>query len=326
LLYRRARGGRLKGGGTDLAKAVDEVISCRGFDDLIYCTEIGFVPFTKDSVGWTDYMDRALAGVSSDTGDMSLADLVVWLEGLSPSELAERQAAQFDSAELAVGRLAAADAMAAPERRAGSKDRSGAAPPTVVDPGGGGSPPDSRQIMSGYFVEQTTDFYCGPATMDSIDWADDGYQNGQSFWAGSGYLNTDQQGATAIADMVAVTNSVTTWDSAAHGGTYAMVSVVGKTKNWFMTQHELRIGVYGAPVIEHVMLWNDFFFYISQDHGGHFQTGKGYNSTAATISIFDPYDERDWVTGGSHSSGPHAVALQDLWDATTAHAQKNFGV
>ena len=93
-----------------------------------------------------------------------------------------------------------------------------------------------------------------------------------------------------------------------------------------MTQHEFRIGYYGAPVIEHVMLKTAFFFYINQNHGGHFQTGKGYNSTAETISIFDPYDERDWVTGGSHSSGPHAVQLDDLWDATQDHAQKNFGV
>lgn len=44
-----------------------------------------------------------------------------------------------------------------------------------------------------------------------------------------------------------------------------------------------------------------------------------------TISIFEPYDERDWYEHGYHTGKPQQVAFQDMWDATYYHPQHNFG-
>ena len=185
--------------------------------------------------------------------------------------------------------------------------------------------PTYRYIIYNYYVQQSKNYYCGPATMDAIDWADDGGQNGQAFWAGSSYLRTDIQGATALSDLVNLTNTYTNWDWSSRGGSYAMVSVSGKSQTWFMIQHELRIGVYGAPIIEHVKLRNEYFTYLRYDHGGHFQTGRGYSYQLNTISIFEPYDERDWTTYGYATGKVQYVPVKNLYDATQIHPHKNMG-
>jgi hypothetical protein len=187
------------------------------------------------------------------------------------------------------------------------------------------SAPTYRYIIYDYYVQQSTNYYCGPATMDAIDWADDGFQNGQSFWAGSSFLRTDQQGATALSDLVLITNNNTGWDSSSHGGSYSMVSVSGKSLAWFVDQHELRIGVYGAPIIEHVKLRNEYYTYLRYDHGGHFQTGRGYSNNSSTIAIFEPYDERDWSSGGYYTGKRQYVPYQNIYDATQVHPHKNMG-
>ena len=197
--------------------------------------------------------------------------------------------------------------------------------PAVYDPPGP-VPPAYRYIIFNYYVEQTESYYCGPATMDSIDWADDGWQNGQEFWAGPNYLNTDAQGATALADLVDGTNDWTGWDSSSHGGSYAMVSVDGKTQSWFVTQHKLRIGAYGAPVIEHVRLRTAYFPYLRYNASGHFQTGRGYSDNTGKIAIFEPYDERDWRSGGYATGRRQYVLYANMWDATRTHPHENFGV
>jgi hypothetical protein len=181
--------------------------------------------------------------------------------------------------------------------------------------------PNYRYIIYDYYREQETSYWCGPATMESLADAD-GNDQTQSHWADE--LDTTEEG-TSIWNLVPVINDHTNWDSSSHGGSYAVVSVSGKDQNWFVAQHEERIGIYGAPIAEHVKLWKTYFDYLKYDHGGHYQTGRGYSHSNNKIAIFEPFDERDWCWQGNYTGKRQYVSFQNMWDATYVHPQKNFG-
>lgn len=185
-------------------------------------------------------------------------------------------------------------------------------------------PPYYRHIIPDYYREQIKSYYCGPATMETFGDAD-GNDHDQYYWADK--LDTEPHGLTYIGNFIPVINDYTNWDASYRGGPYAVVSVHGPGKDidWFIAQHEIRIGIYGAPIIEHVVLHTDYFHYLRYDHGGHYQTGRGYSHVADTISIFEPYDEQDWYEHGYHTGKPQQVAFQDMWNATYYHPQHNFG-
>jgi|GEM_PF-5004016 len=182
--------------------------------------------------------------------------------------------------------------------------------------------PNYRYIIKDYYREQEEPYYCGPATMESFADAD-GNDQTQPHWAG--VLGTTQAYGTWIGNLVPAINNHTNWDSSSHGGSYAVVSVAGKDQNWFVAQHEERIGVYGAPIAEHVKLRKTYFDYLQYDHGGHYQTGRGYSHSNNKIAIFEPFDERDWCSGGNYTGKRQYVSFGDMWGATYVHPQKNFG-
>ena len=101
----------------------------------------------------------------------------------------------------------------------------------------------------------------------------------------------------------------------------------GRTQGYYMLVHELRIGVGGAPVVEHVYLNTEYFDYLDLHtwNGPHFQTGRGYSCNTNTISIFESYDERDCISGGAHSGMVQYVPLSDMYNATQARPHKNMG-
>ncbi|MEA3309745.1 MAG: hypothetical protein U9Q70_09580 [Chloroflexota bacterium] len=182
--------------------------------------------------------------------------------------------------------------------------------------------PNYRYIIYPYYREQVASNYCGVVTMESFADAD-GYDQNQYYWAEK--LGTDTIGYTYIGNLIPVINDYTNWNSASHGGDYAVVSVAGKDQSWFVAQHEERIGIYGAPIAEHVNLWKMYFEYLQYNHGGHFQTGRGYSQYSDVIAIFEPYDERDWYSHGNHTGKRQYVPFNKLWGATQIHPQQNFG-
>ncbi len=138
-------------------------------------------------------------------------------------------------------------------------------------------------------------------------------------------MGTEIYKLTYIQDLVGAINS-TYWSMPGNGGAYAVVSVAGRDRNWFVAQHEVRIGIYGAPIAEHVWFKKAYFNYLwYDDYGGHYQTGRGYNHGTQTIAIFEPYDERDWRPNGNQTAGARVVSFDNMWSATDAHPQKNFG-
>lgn len=182
--------------------------------------------------------------------------------------------------------------------------------------------PGGATIMYGYYHKQDKSYYCGVATMQMIHWFATGVQlNQTSYWAPR--LNTTTAG-TALSDIVLRINTDTNLDTA-HGGSYSMVSIIGHDLNWFRTVNETRIGVYGAPIVEHVMLKRAYYTYLKYDHGGHFQVGRGYSNTDDNLYVMEPYNERDWSSTGNVTGTYQSVPFANVWNATQAHSHKNFG-
>ncbi len=108
--------------------------------------------------------------------------------------------------------------------------------------------PKSAVILQGYFREQETSYWCGPATMESIADAD-GFDRTQSWWANE--LGTTQNG-TSLYAIVTHINSHTRWDDNPEVGDYAIISVRGRTLSWFINFYRLHLGVGRAPIVNHV--------------------------------------------------------------------------
>lgn len=288
-----------------------DIIQCTSIDGHNFCTEVGFVALTPGSIEWSDYIDGLLGVEGGIPRDPEFHALAQYLESLSPDKLEARQNAQIMDARLAVGKVEAFDEVAA-----------GATSGDLVLRNVG-VPAKSAFIMSGKNVEQERSYWCGPAVLQMIDWADPGDTDGkdsQQTWAN--LLHTTTAG-TSIANMVAQVNASTTWDGRA--GKYAVISLAGRTAGWFRSMHVTQLFHHEAPIIEHVLLEQAYFKYLAFDHGGHYQVGRGYTDGGNSIVIFEPYDERDYRADGNHTSGSRTVGYRELYAATVKHPQQNFG-
>jgi hypothetical protein len=190
-------------------------------------------------------------------------------------------------------------------------------PPVVVKP-----KPVSNYIMKGYQTSQDRGYWCGPATFQSIDWADDKQKDTQASWAKD--LGATSSG-TAISAMVKQTNLKTNWDLAA--GTYIVQNVSHWTPAKFLQVHQNHLGDGApAPVIEHVQLLKRYFPYLAFNHSGHYQVGRGYNKKAGTIGIFEVFNERRFNSRGNKTDGPRNIPATAMFNATLANQFKNIGL
>ncbi|WP_433159051.1 C39 family peptidase [Kribbella sp. CA-247076] len=183
-------------------------------------------------------------------------------------------------------------------------------------------PPKSSYIMKGFQTSQEKGYWCGPATFQSIDWADDNQKDTQASWAKD--LGTTTSG-TAITAMVKQTNLKTNWDLAA--GTYIVQSVGHWNAQKFFAVHQNHLGDgKPAPIIEHTQLLKRYFPYLAFNHSGHFQVGRGYDRTKGTIAIYEVFNERRFNSRGNITSGPKNIPATALFNATLANAFKNIGL
>ena len=175
--------------------------------------------------------------------------------------------------------------------------------------------PTSRYLIYSAYREQVEEYYCGPATFQSIDGGDDGGFESQAFWAG--LLGTTTDG-TAMWQMIADINTYTNWDQLV--GPYVETSTIGKSASWYFDAHQINIGLSGAIVVEHVRLELPYYPYLARSHSGHFQTGRGYSTTSNTISVFEPYDEQDWPGGGNATGKVQYVPYTNVYNANQHYA------
>jgi hypothetical protein len=182
--------------------------------------------------------------------------------------------------------------------------------------------PSSSYIMKGFQTSQEKGYWCGPATFQSIDWADDRQKDTQASWAKD--LGTTSSG-TAITAMVKQTNLKTNWDLAA--GSYIVQSVGHWNTQKFLAVHRSHLGDgKPAPIIEHPQLLKRYFPYLAFNHSGHFQVGRGYDTQKGTIAIFEVFNERRFNSRGNVTHGPKNVPASALFNATLANAFKNIGL
>ncbi|MER7250551.1 C39 family peptidase [Kribbella sp. NPDC000426] len=181
--------------------------------------------------------------------------------------------------------------------------------------------PASAYIMKGFQTSQEKGYWCGPATFQSIDWADDNQKDTQASWAKDLGSTT---GGTAISAMVKQTNVKTAWPKSA--GTYIVQNVSDWNAQTFFTVHQKHLGVYKAPVIEHVQLLKRYFPYLAFNHSGHYQVGRGYDKANGTIAIFEVFNERRFNSRGNVTDGPRNIPASALFNATLANSFQNIGL
>ncbi|MGW5193346.1 C39 family peptidase [Kribbella sp. NPDC004138] len=206
----------------------------------------------------------------------------------------------------------------APTRTAPTGGTPTAVPTTPVAPV---AAPASAYLMKGFQTSQEKGYWCGPATFQSIDWADDNQKDTQASWAKD--LGSTTSG-TAISAMVKQTNLKTAWPKSA--GTYIVQNVSHWNAQTFFTVHQKHLGVYKAPVIEHVQLLKRYFPYLAFNHSGHYQVGRGYDKAKGTIAIFEVFNERRFNSRGNVTDGPKNIPASALFNATLANSFQNIGL
>ncbi|CAM5786312.1 Peptidase C39-like domain-containing protein OS=Cellulomonas persica OX=76861 GN=CPE01_12780 PE=4 SV=1 [Cellulomonas persica] len=337
--------------GTSSATAAEaDVVQCATVDGLKFCTEVGFTKESTTAIRARVHRTMASANTAFaagplDTGDLTPAEQLAQLAGLTPEQLKARQDAQLAEARDAVGRMKLVDyvdsgkpipagffakypqlhvkegSAQARALRAGTSMRFAAASGNSTRLAVSSDPSkDYEYIMPNVARDQKTSYWCGPATMEMMDLGDGGSLRTQAKWAELLGTTTDGTGIGAMKDGM---NAYTTWDNTA--GKYVTVDLSDRTASWFFSAHRTRVGFTKSPVVEHVQLLMKYFSYLNYNHGGHYQVGRGYSSTTGNvIGIIDPYDERDYRSGGAASGGYHVIPLDKMWGATLANVNQNF--
>ncbi|WP_344238331.1 hypothetical protein [Kribbella hippodromi] len=334
----------------DTSAQAASMLRCFKLDTENYCLGLGFVEKVPTGAQRHALMSqpdlRAADDVNAEqdipTGDLTAAAFVAQRAALPKSsrvtvELDEMRAA-WNGREKAreLREIAEANtpppnpeptASPAPTRTAPTVGPSSPKPTPSTTPAGPQTPaaplaaPASAYIMKGYQTSQEKGYWCGPATFQSIDWADDNQKDTQASWAKDLGSTT---GGTAISAMVQQTNLKTGWPKSA--GTYIVQNVSGWNAQTFFEVHQKHLGVYKAPVIEHVQLLKRYFPYLAFNHSGHYQVGRGYNKANGTIAIFEVFNERRFNSRGNVTDGPKNIPASALFNATLANSFQNIGL
>jgi hypothetical protein len=303
----------------DTSAQASSVLRCFKLDDENYCLGLGLVDKVPTGAHLQAVMSPPSAtadgvvGVEQDipTGDQTPAAFVAERASMPKSarvnaELDEMQAA-WDGREKA--------------RELRLLDTSTDARPQSAAPTATPTPPGSAYIMKGYRTSQEKGYWCGPATFQSIDWADDDQKDTQASWAKD--LGSTTSG-TAISSMVKQTNLKTKWDVAA--GTYIVQNVSHWNAQKFFQVHQKHLGTNRAPIIEHTQLLKRYFPYLAFNHSGHYQVGRGYDKANGTIAIFEVFNERRFNSRGNVTDGPKNIPASALFNATLANSFRNIGL
>jgi hypothetical protein len=306
------------------AEQATQVMRCFKLDEENYCLGLGFVDQVPTGAELSATATTPDVGATGDTGveqDIATGDQ-------SPAAFVAERAAMPKDQRVAAELEEMQTAWDGRDKARGLR-LLGVGEPTRTTPPPPGPPtplkpalPSSSYIMKGYQTSQEKGYWCGPATFQSIDWADDKQQDTQASWAKD--LGSTSSG-TAISAMVKQTNLKTKWDIAA--GTYIVQNVGHWDTKKFFTVHQNHLGdAAPAPVIEHVQLLKRYFPYLAFNHSGHYQVGRGYDTKNGTIGIFEVFNEHRFNSRGNVTNGPKNIPASALFNATLANSFKNIGL
>ncbi|KAA1419176.1 hypothetical protein F0U44_12045 [Nocardioides humilatus] len=262
--------------GLTLAKKAELVAPCAtlSFGD-VFCLGLGY----RDSL---PHYGRLLRDWRS--GGTGALPFRAWVEqrwAMSNRDRARAQATEVGDAQASLDKAMAVDAFIDSldtDAPLPTMDSLSAQQTDLDRPAARTDPPEGsfRFIMSGHATKQAESYWCGVATFQMIEWADDDTKQTQAHWADE--LGTTSSG-TAISSIVSLINSQTRWDNAA--GYYIVQSVVGWSADRFFNVHQSHLGDGSpAPIVEHPLLSTTYFDYITRDGNGHFQVGRGFSDPA----------------------------------------------
>jgi len=319
------------------AEQATQVMRCFKLESENYCLGLGFVDQVPTGAEVTESVTAPNVSADAEPGAGPGGEQAVATGALSPAEFVAERAAMPKTARVNAELEEMQTAWDGRDKARTLRllGTSGTAnggtvedPPTKPPPPPLASPtpvkpkPTSAYIMKGYETSQEKGYWCGPATFQSIDWADDKQKDTQTSWAKD--LGATSSG-TAISAMVKQTNLKTTWDIAA--GTYIVQNVSHWDTQKFFTVHQNHLGDGApAPVIEHVQLLKRYFPYLAFNHSGHYQVGRGYDKAKGTIGIFEVFNERRFNSRGNVTNGPKNIPASALFNATLANQFKNIGL
>lgn len=323
-----------RSGKTTSAELAADAVRCASFEGQRYCLHSGWTTSSEAEVQQrTAAAARtAVAARQQDmttTGDQdALATLDRYAE-MSPQARAEAERAELVAAAKSVAKVWLTrhldDGVPLPtgflERHPEVKV------PTAGEARAEAAAPASATILNESRVaEQLRTYYCGPTSMQMIEWNWSGTINSQDHWADR--LGTTTSG-TSIYEMVRVTNESTGYDAEDRAGTYIVLDIGDYSwAKWWQLQVR-HIATYKAPVILHPVLLKRYYPYLSDDASGHYQVGRGYNANgddANLISFFEP-----WNQARFDPSEPSIARVQwreayKSYRANLAHPAHNIGV
>lgn len=273
------------------------LVRCVELEGQDYCLQVGFVKDADDPALWED-LERRVRRAPSRTGDLGLGQRLAQLAAMNANRRAELERQEIESATGAA--------------------RDDAQSSASVEPPDANVAGSHKILASSDARRQVESHWCGPATLQMIDGADDDGFDSQASWASD--LGTTSQG-TWIGSITQQINLKTAWDSRAGG--YAVRDISGWTKQDYWA-HVTRQLSAGAPYVEHPVLRNAYYPYLSTTggYGGHFQVGRGWERLAdgtRYIHIFEPFNEPDWTAYAVTTWGARRALLADVHAANLAN-------
>lgn len=321
---RAARPGKTMPG--DLASAA---VRCATFEGQRYCLNAGWTTSSEAEVQQRTAVAARTAARqqgSTATGDQDALATLDRYAALSPQARAKAERAELTNAARSVAKVwllrHTVDGVPLP------KDFVARHPEVRVASSRAATayPERATILRTDQVAEQTRTYYCGPTSMQMIEWGWSGTVNSQEYWAKR--LGTTTSG-TSIYEMVRVTNESTGYDAEERAGTYITLDIGDYSwVKWWQLQVR-HIARYKAPVILHPILLKRYYPYLDDDASGHFQVGRGYDANgdrANTISFFEP-----WNQARFDPSEPSIARVQwrdayKSYRANLAHPAHNIGV
>jgi len=187
-------------------------------------------------------------------------------------------------------------------RQGGGAKGTLAAKPTAID--------DSYFYFYTPTHYQGTAYYCGPASVQTIDdyW---GTASAQATIAK--YLGTTSAGT----DFSKVDNAINYYASQ----NYVYYSPCS-TRTDFVNRVSYGIATRRHPIVLDLKIDGGEMGNYRYDHDGHIVPLEAFDWRYAKVRLNDPYDEQDWRTGGGATGGHRLYDYWEVADALAAHFRR----
>ncbi|GAB2865937.1 C39 family peptidase [Nocardioides pacificus] len=331
-----------------------DAVRCATFEGERYCLNTGWTTESEDAVqarvaasARTVASRSARGSAPESTGDLDALALAQRVARMAPAARARAERRELVEAARSVAKvvllrhqvqgtpLPAGFLDRHPEVRpstAGISARAAAPLATSARSGGASTkmardyPSRATVLRPGRTAEQTTTYWCGPATMQMIAWGWGNNHRSQDYWARR--LGTTRSGS-AITEMVRVTNQATGWDRPDRAGRYVALSIADWSyADWIVLQMR-HVVDYRSPVILHPVLLKRFYPYLDDDASGHFQVGRGYRKGGKApikLSYFEPWNQQRFDPSEPYIGRVQWRNAYRSYRANQAHFQQNIGV